>query len=67
MGAPDVDVAGPPLDLGADQVGAGANEAEGDEKGDEEQELGLPARVDDRPVIDAAEAGQDEHALRVTR
>ena len=59
---PTLDVPGPPPHLGADHVGARANEAEADEEGDEVEELGLAARVDDRAVVDAADAGDsDEH------
>ena len=40
----DGDVAGPPAHLGPDHVGARPDESEGDEKGDEEEEMRLAAR-----------------------
>jgi hypothetical protein len=63
VGAPDLDVPRPPAHLSLDHVGAGADEAERHQERDEEQELGLPTGVDDRPVVHAADAGEnrDEH------
>jgi hypothetical protein len=46
-------------------VGAGADEAEGDQEGDVEQQLGLLARVDYRLLVGVADVVEDARQLSV--
>ena len=60
----DRDVARPPAHLGPDHVGARPDEAEGDEEGDEEEEMRLAAGVDDPVLVGAADARRGQHGRK---
>src|SRR4029077_12025395 len=62
----DREVARPPLHLGLDHVRARPDEAEGDEKGDEEEEMRLAAGVDDPVLVGAAYARRGQHGRKAS-
>ena len=65
--AADLDVPRPPAHLLVDHPGAGADEAEGAEQGDEEQERRQPSAVDDLAMELAADGGDDrDHSRTVS-
>ena len=56
--AADRDVARPPAHLRPDRAGAGADEAEGEQEGYEEEKVRLAPGVDDSVLMGAADAGR---------
>jgi hypothetical protein len=59
--ATHLDVPWPPLDLRPDHVRAGPDEAEGEQEGDEEEEVRLTPGVDDPVLVRARDAPHPQH------